>query len=403
MTNDRDFLAGSLKDFGLSDYEARAYVTLLKNGPLIASEVGYHANIPRTKTYPTIRALARKGLASMLPGSPLRCRAVSPNESLDTFVMHEERRIRSLRKTMVQLVRLRDQANKPLATEQANYLILGPQAITEKLQELLVSSKQHVHCILDGWGIHLLEEAYEGLSTAIANDVEINVIVGPNEDELEVVKIPPEITVRFAKGNDGFNLIMIDETILTIDSKRGKGSLIHSPDIQAIFEGALFNRLWEQSINGNRLTSLIQVGAGTADVFDLLDQRLLNEAFLQAVSEGINEEHLRRIGTIFVSKLQEKVHASIFNEPIEASLPLLTVLLRESLGENSSVRYDNLTKLLTIEVDDGRSGIPASIWMYALAGISNRNDNELKLLHNVAYPGQSNRILQAKISHVTAG
>ena len=403
MTSDRDILASSLKDFGLSDYESRAYVTLLQNGPLIANDVAYRANIPRTKTYPTIRSLKRKGLASIIPGSPLRCRAVSPDETLDKFVMHEERRTRSLRKTMTQLALVRDQANKPFATEQANYLVLGAQAIVDKLQELLVSSKQHVHCILDAWGIHLLEEAYDGLSTAITNDVEINVIVRPNEDELEVVKIPPEITVRFAKGNSGFNLIMIDEAILTIDSKRGKGSLIYSSDLQAIFEGALFSRLWEESINGNRLASLIQVGAGTSDVFDLLDQGLLNEAFLKAVCEGINEEHLRRIGAIFISKLQEKVHSPIFNEPIEASLPLLTILLRESLGENSSVRFDNLTKLLTVEVDDGNSGIPASIWMYALAGISNRNDNELKLLHNVAYPGQSSRILQAKISHVTAG
>ena len=47
------FNAG-LESFGLSDYEARAYTALLLHDPLLISELAYHAQIPRTKTYAAV-------------------------------------------------------------------------------------------------------------------------------------------------------------------------------------------------------------------------------------------------------------------------------------------------------------------------------------------------------------
>ena len=47
-------LASSLEEFGLSRYEAGAYLTLLEKGPLSASEIAYYSNLPRTKIYSTL-------------------------------------------------------------------------------------------------------------------------------------------------------------------------------------------------------------------------------------------------------------------------------------------------------------------------------------------------------------
>jgi len=44
----------SLEEFGLSSYEARAYVTLITKGTISASELAYYAELPRTKVYPVL-------------------------------------------------------------------------------------------------------------------------------------------------------------------------------------------------------------------------------------------------------------------------------------------------------------------------------------------------------------
>ena len=46
-------LTVSLEEFGLSKYEAQAYVSLIAKGTISASELAYYSEIPRTKVYPT--------------------------------------------------------------------------------------------------------------------------------------------------------------------------------------------------------------------------------------------------------------------------------------------------------------------------------------------------------------
>ena len=50
----------SLEEFGLSKYEARAYVALISKGTISASEVSYDAELTRTKVYPFFLKLEKK-------------------------------------------------------------------------------------------------------------------------------------------------------------------------------------------------------------------------------------------------------------------------------------------------------------------------------------------------------
>ena len=56
-------LPSSLEEFGLSKYEARAYLTMIGKGSLAASDLAYYANLPRTKVYQTVKKLEKKRLA----------------------------------------------------------------------------------------------------------------------------------------------------------------------------------------------------------------------------------------------------------------------------------------------------------------------------------------------------
>ncbi len=67
---------------GLTDYEARAYLGLLREGPLTGYAVAKASGIPTSKSYEAVDGLARKGGATLLPGDPPRHAAVPPDALL---------------------------------------------------------------------------------------------------------------------------------------------------------------------------------------------------------------------------------------------------------------------------------------------------------------------------------
>ncbi|PCN50226.1 hypothetical protein B6U99_05535 [Candidatus Geothermarchaeota archaeon ex4572_27] len=70
----------ALRAYGLSGYEAKAYIALAVNGPSTAKQVAELANIPYTKVYDTLSKLEAKGMAEAIPGRPMKYRAVPPSE-----------------------------------------------------------------------------------------------------------------------------------------------------------------------------------------------------------------------------------------------------------------------------------------------------------------------------------
>ncbi len=76
-------IAQQLTDLlGLTDYEARAYLGLLRQGPLTGYAAAKASGIPTSKSYEAVDGLARKGGAVALPGDPVRYAAVLPDSLL---------------------------------------------------------------------------------------------------------------------------------------------------------------------------------------------------------------------------------------------------------------------------------------------------------------------------------
>jgi HTH-type transcriptional regulator, sugar sensing transcriptional regulator len=82
-----------LMDHGLTEYQARAYLTLLDLGAATATQVSPLSKVPRTRIYATMRQLHQKGLVQILPESPLRYKPVPFEAYLKTLA--EELRSRA--------------------------------------------------------------------------------------------------------------------------------------------------------------------------------------------------------------------------------------------------------------------------------------------------------------------
>ncbi|MDI9644910.1 MAG: helix-turn-helix domain-containing protein [Candidatus Verstraetearchaeota archaeon] len=72
----------ALKDAGLTDYEAMAYLGLVVRGPTTAKSLSESTGIPNTRVYDVLGELERRGWIEIDASRPMRFRAKPPQEVL---------------------------------------------------------------------------------------------------------------------------------------------------------------------------------------------------------------------------------------------------------------------------------------------------------------------------------
>lgn len=80
--------------FGFSEYEARVYEFLVKEGPSTARKISMSCDVPRTKIYETLRKLIEHEVVVEVPTNPKRFMALSPNETLRPLLKSQRAIIR---------------------------------------------------------------------------------------------------------------------------------------------------------------------------------------------------------------------------------------------------------------------------------------------------------------------
>jgi len=82
--------AGALVDrlarLGLTTYEARAYVALVRRDSFTAAQVSRQSGLPRQRIYDVLSSLVGKGLASTRPGTVVKYAAVDPEAAIERLV-----------------------------------------------------------------------------------------------------------------------------------------------------------------------------------------------------------------------------------------------------------------------------------------------------------------------------
>ncbi|PSP99199.1 ArsR family transcriptional regulator [Halobacteriales archaeon QS_5_70_17] len=68
-------------DFG--EYEAEAYLVVLRHGELTASEIADRTEIPQPRVYDTVRSLADNGLVELRESRPMKVLALDPRAAFD--------------------------------------------------------------------------------------------------------------------------------------------------------------------------------------------------------------------------------------------------------------------------------------------------------------------------------
>jgi sugar-specific transcriptional regulator TrmB len=257
-------LIGNLEEFGLSQYEARAYLTMIGKGSLSASEIAYYSHLPRTKIYLTLKKLEKKGLSVISQQKPLICSAINPTEAFEEIVIIQEKRLMNMKKVIDKLQRINDKSNYLKGLEEKRYFILDPKSTLQKLSALIENSRTSIIAILDVWGLRLISQCKSLLIKAIAKGVKIKLLIS-NQciDSEDLSFLPNEIIIKV--GNVFSNIIILDSgNIINIDGGNGKAALFPSNDILGFSYMKIFEEEWKKAIeikNLNKTESMTQLKA----------------------------------------------------------------------------------------------------------------------------------------------
>jgi sugar-specific transcriptional regulator TrmB len=257
-------LVGNLEEFGLSQYEARAYLTMIGKGSLSASEIAYYSHLPRTKIYLTLKKLEKKGLSVISQQKPLICSAINPTEAFEEIVVIQEKRLMNMKKVIDKLQKINDKSNYLKGLEEKRYFILDPKSTLQKLSALIENSRTSIIAILDVWGLRLICQCKSLLIKAIAKGVKIKLLIS-NQciDSEDLSFLPNEIIIKV--GNVFSNIIILDSgNIINIDGGNGKAALFPSNDILGFSYMKIFEEEWKKAIeikNLNKTESVTQLKA----------------------------------------------------------------------------------------------------------------------------------------------
>lgn len=388
MTDTNNDLPGSLEEFGLSKYEARAYLTMIGKGSLAVSEIAYYANLPRTKVYQTVKKLEKKKLAVISKQKPLICSAIPPEEAFAEIVNLHDRRVKNMRKIVDSLQKINDESQRPKGSEERRYFILDANSTLERISSLIADSRSSVTATLDPWGLRLLSQCKASVVRALTAGVRLRMILGSqcigNEN---VFQLPDGIELRTAEVVS--NLIIIDSSYLVlIDSSNGKAAFFASTDSFAMLQAKNFEEAWSSASEMKYLLDMQPEAAAKAvELIRIVEKGLATKMLEYAISRLDMSAEL-------VEVIDERYGLNISGMSASEMMDLIDSALKIScLGGLKHDRNNNMVSLQSKL--DSKQVLP---WALVLASYFKSTGNEPRIMQQQQQQGKSMQLMHLWLS-----
>ena len=260
MAKGQDLTVG-LEEFGLSKYEASAYVALITKGTISAGELAYYSNLPRTKVYPTLLKLEKKKLVIISKSKPIMCTAIAPEDAFDGLVQEQINKVNGMNSLVTKLKQLSENSKKALGSEEKRYFHLAPNYVFKQLETMIEGSKTSIHAMIDSWGLNLFSQCKDAIIHALRKNTDIKIIIPPSLVGTETFQAIPD-GVKIKISDISQNSITFDDSeILMINSNNGKGAIFVSTEVLGTNQARIFEQTWKNATKINNLAGMTKTEA----------------------------------------------------------------------------------------------------------------------------------------------
>ncbi len=230
----------SLRDLGLTEYEAKVYTALVKIRSGSASDIHLVSGIPRSAVYGALTKLKERGIIEMQSAKPMRYRANPPETALEklrnNFIAESEDALRLLEEI--------HQTQKMEAREETIWTINGVKNVSDKIIKMIRGAQKDIIFAASYPSFHEIAKTYrvfENIKGEIINKIKEDVTVrvtGSRSEGLDnIAKEIPGARIRVFpadKSTASGGIVIVDgkEVLIAIMSEDVNGNM---PDLVAIW------------------------------------------------------------------------------------------------------------------------------------------------------------------------
>ena len=339
MVNERS-LTVSLEEFGLSQYEAQAYVALTAKGTISASELAYYSDIPRTKIYPTLLKLENKKLAIISKSKPIMCTAIAPEDAFDGIIHEQINKVNAMNTLVSNLKKASEESRKARGSKEKRYFHISANSVLDQLQTMIEGSKSSIKIMTDQWGLGLLAECKEQLLSVLRRNLDVKVLITPSQICSESYRIIPEgVEIRATEITQ--NCFIFDEVeILMVNNDNGKGAIFSSTEILGGNQTKIFSNVWKNATKTKALADMTKVEA--QEIFKII--KTVNETGLMHI---LNSTTASKKPEFEMLKLLEKNGLYLKSKSLDDIIEMIDSIIQITCSGH--VNFEANTKNITVE------------------------------------------------------
>jgi len=369
----------SLEEFGLSRYEARAYVTLITKGTISASDVAYYSELPRTKVYPVLLKLQQKKLAMLSKSKPVMCTAITPDDAFDEIVHEQINKVEAMNTLVSRLKKISDESKKARGAEEKRYFHLHPNYVVNQLKIMIDGAKSTIHIMTDSWGLSILAECKEELLSVLRRNLEVRLIIPTQVIGSESFRtIPDGVKIRSSEIIQ--NCFIFDDTeLFLIDGTNGKGAIFSATDILGGNQTRLFAQIWKGALKIDNLSEMTKSQAlEVCKIINIINENGLGFALHSNISS--------KVRVVDFVKCLEKNGISLKEKSLEEILDIVNSTLEMTCS--GRLQYDQKTNNIILEskINSGHS-LP---WAMLIESYLEQKGSNAKLIYHAdSHKGES--------------
>ena len=212
-----------LQEIGLTDYEIKAYVSLLSNPGVQASGVSKGSDVPISKIYEVLSNLERKGWVESQNTRPTKYFPKSPSTALQALKMRMEAELKSNEDHLLsELMPLYEQ--KEIQERPDIWIIRGDYNIIAKVSESIDRCKKELLVVIPSALNSVIELLIPALTSVRSSGVNVRILMSGEISQKSVAKINTLAELRFKENMFGGGVIIDASEVVLLLGRSSEGT-----------------------------------------------------------------------------------------------------------------------------------------------------------------------------------
>ncbi len=233
----------TLKDLGLTEYETRAYIALVRVGPTTARNLSEKSDLPHSRIYDVLSDLEARGWVESQSGRPIRYRAKSPSEAMRLFKIKQEEKFKESNEIIQQ--ELEPLYEKSGEMEKPDiWTIRGETEVISKIEELVASAEIEILVSVPSFSGKFSE--LKGFIPLLrTRDLSLRILTSGGDEHIKELEKVPGVEIKCREPLYGGGVIIDGREALIVLGNSDRVFGIWSDDVALVkFAEEYFEYLW---------------------------------------------------------------------------------------------------------------------------------------------------------------